>query len=125
LLVRLLEIRGLPLLHTYWSVWMRWFNDIEETHSTTPILVYFRSPAPERSWVTAAGAVLDSAALALSALDTDKPQPDAELCMAPQAPWSSDRPIHFNRLPVTRRRARSRLRPHRAEAASGPRRGAV
>ncbi|MCW2946351.1 MAG: hypothetical protein JWR24_3068 [Actinoallomurus sp.] len=194
LLVLLLQIKGLPLLHTYWSAWRHWFNDIEETHSTTPILVYFRSPAPERSWVTAAGAVLDSAALAVSVLDVDKPQPDAELCirsgylalrrigdyflmpydpdptpdlpiaitreefdeacqrladagatlkadrdqawhdfagwrvtyegpllrfaslcMAPPAPWSSDRPIHFNRLPVTRRHARARLHTHRGK----------
>jgi hypothetical protein len=150
--------------------------------------------------VTAAGAVLDSAALALAALDLEKPQPDAKLCirsgylalrrigdyflmpydpdpgpgadtpiavtreefeeachrladagaklkadhdqawrdftgwratyegpllrfaslcMAPPAPWSSDRPIHFNRLPVTRRRARSRLRPHPQPGALG------
>jgi hypothetical protein len=188
LLVRLIMINGVPLLNTYWADWTRWFNDIEETHSSTPLLAFFRSPAPERSWVTAAGAVLDSAALAAAVIEPQKdqfgaelciragyvalrrvgdyfampynpdPQPGdpiavtrgefdeayerlagtgvdvkcdrdhawrdfasrrasyeepllrfASLCMAPPAPWSSDRAIPFHRLPATRRRARSPL----------------
>jgi hypothetical protein len=32
-------------------------------------LVFFRSPQPEQSWITAAGAVLDAAALYRSTLD--------------------------------------------------------
>ncbi len=43
--------------------WEGWFADIEETHTSLPALVFFRSPVPSRSWVTAAGAVLDAAAL--------------------------------------------------------------
>ena len=35
-----------------------------------PALVFFRSPRPENSWITAAGAVLDAAALTLSSVDT-------------------------------------------------------
>jgi hypothetical protein len=35
----------------------------------------------------------------------------ASLCMAPPAPWTADRPIPFHRIPITRRRARSRLWP--------------
>jgi hypothetical protein len=189
LLARLIRIRGPALLDTYWTDWVRWFNDIEETHCSTPLLAFFRSPAPERSWVTAAGAILDSASLAASTMEPQSdhsgaelcvragnvalrrvgdyfampcnPDPQAgdpitvtrgefddacgrlagagadlkldrdqawrefvlrrasyeesllrfaSLCMAPWAPWSSDRAIPFHRLPATRRRARSRPR---------------
>jgi hypothetical protein len=33
----------------------------------------------------------------------------ASLCMAPPAPWSSDRAVRFQRLPIARRRPRSRI----------------
>lgn len=49
--------------------WEAWFADIQESHTTLPALVFFRSPQPERSWITAAGCVLDSAALFTSAID--------------------------------------------------------
>ncbi|WP_205862952.1 hypothetical protein [Planosporangium thailandense] len=82
LLVRLARIEGMPLLDTYWRDWTHWFNDIEETHSTTPMLVFFRSPAPERSWVNAAGTILDSAALVSSTLESHRHhQARAELCL--------------------------------------------
>jgi hypothetical protein len=83
LLDRLLRIRGLPLLETYWNDWTKWFNELEETHATTPILVFFRSPSPDRSWVTAAGAVLDSAALVVSAFDPEEHigHCNAEICI--------------------------------------------
>ena len=44
------------------------------------LLVLFRSPQPDRSWVTAAGAVLDAAALVSSTLDLGR-RPAAELCL--------------------------------------------
>jgi hypothetical protein len=43
--------------------WERWFAEVEESHTSQPALVFFRSPHPERSWITAAGCVLDSAAI--------------------------------------------------------------
>lgn len=49
--------------------WEEWFMDIEESHTSQPALVFFRSPHPDRSWITAAGCVLDTAALAASAID--------------------------------------------------------
>jgi hypothetical protein len=49
--------------------WEQWFVDIEESHTSQQALVFFRSPHPERSWITAAGVVLDSAALRASAVD--------------------------------------------------------
>ncbi|GAA1825558.1 hypothetical protein [Planosporangium flavigriseum] len=198
LLDRLLRIKGLPLLETYWADWTKWFNEIEETHATTPMLVFFRSPSPDRSWVTAAGAVLDSAALVVSTFDPEEhighcnaeiclragylalrrtgdyfampykanAQPGdgiavsrqeydevcdrlvdagaklrddrdeawrdfigwrvtyestllrfASLCMAPTAPWSSDRPIEFHRLPITRHRDHRLIRDRRESGA--------
>lgn len=187
MLERLARIDGLDAVEPLWHDWARWFGDIEETHTSTPSLVFFRSPQPDRSWVTAAGAVLDAAALVSSTLDQPR-QPEAELCIragylslrriadyfampydpnpapddpisihrdefdqtcarllaagarlkadrdqawqdfagwrvnydtvllqfaslcaAPETPWSSDRAIVFQRPPLTRRRARSRL----------------
>jgi len=49
--------------------WEGWFADIEETHTSQPSLVFFRSPQPARSWITAAGCVLDTAALVCSLVD--------------------------------------------------------
>jgi hypothetical protein len=49
--------------------WESWFVDIEESHTSQPSLVFFRSPHPERSWITAAGCVLDTAAVVSSTLD--------------------------------------------------------
>ena len=49
--------------------WESWFVDIEESHTSQPSLVFFRSPHPERSWITAAGCVLDTAAITASTLD--------------------------------------------------------
>jgi hypothetical protein len=49
--------------------WESWFIDIEESHTSQPSLVFFRSPHPERSWITAAGCVLDTAAVVASTLD--------------------------------------------------------
>src|SRR5215216_7830128 len=61
--------QGLDKLSEYWKVWEAWFADLEESHTTLPALVFFRSPRPENSWVTAAGAVLDAAAITLSAIE--------------------------------------------------------
>ncbi len=80
LLGRLARIDGLDQLDLFWAEWQRWFAEIEETHSTSPSLVLFRSPQPDRSWVTAAGAVLDAAALTASTLDLGR-RPGAELCL--------------------------------------------
>ncbi|MGW5649006.1 hypothetical protein ACWEV3_15975 [Saccharopolyspora sp. NPDC003752] len=80
LLERLARIGDLEDLEWFWRDWARWFADIEETHTSSPSLVYFRSPQPDRSWVTAAGAVLDAAALFVSTVDVPR-QPTAELCI--------------------------------------------
>jgi ABC-type multidrug transport system fused ATPase/permease subunit len=63
-----------------WRSWETWFADIEESHTTFPILAYFRSPQPERSWVTSAGALLDAASFWMAAIDHPN-DPDAQLCV--------------------------------------------
>jgi len=69
MLSRFNRIHGLESLHEVWKTWEIWFSDIEESHSVLPALVFFRSPRPNHSWVTSAGAVLDTAALTLAAID--------------------------------------------------------
>ncbi len=60
---------GDTVLTETFAAWERWFVDVEETHSSFPTLVFFRSPDPQLSWVTAAGAVLDAASLRASSVD--------------------------------------------------------
>ncbi|HLO31954.1 MAG TPA: hypothetical protein VK249_22585 [Anaerolineales bacterium] len=69
MLLRFNRNHGLDKLADYWKVWETWFADIEESHTTLPALVFFRSPRPENSWVTAAGAVLDAASITLCAVE--------------------------------------------------------
>ena len=66
------------------DLWERaelWFSDIEESHTSLGALAFFRSPQPEHSWVTTAGAVLDAASLQLSALELPSDDPHAALCI--------------------------------------------
>jgi len=46
--------------------WETWFAEIEEGHTSQPSLNFLRSPHPGRSWITAAGCVLDTAAISNS-----------------------------------------------------------
>jgi hypothetical protein len=63
-----------------WRTWESWFVDVEETHSSYPILALFRSPHSNRSWVNAAGVLLDAASLWVSTIEHDN-DPDAQLCL--------------------------------------------
>ena len=80
MLLRFNRIHGLDKLGDYWKIWEAWFADIEESHTTLPALVFFRSPRSDNSWITASGAVLDAAAIAQSALDIP-PDASAALCI--------------------------------------------
>jgi hypothetical protein len=80
MLERYQRIHGLEKIGSEWQAWETWFSDLEESHTSLPALVFFRSPRPNHSWVTAAGAVLDSAALLLSSVDIE-PDPRAALCI--------------------------------------------
>lgn len=80
MLERYHRIRGLDALSKEWAAWETWFADIEESHSSLASLVFFRSPQPERSWVTAAGTILDTAAFTLASVDVPF-DPQAALCV--------------------------------------------
>lgn len=77
---RFFTIHGLDELGPQFALWEQWFADVEETHTTNAALVNFRSPIPNRNWLTSAGAVLDSASFAASTLDQPR-EPRAELCI--------------------------------------------
>lgn len=77
---RFYRIHGLERLGEVWKTWEIWFVDIEESHTSLAALVFFRSPQPEHSWVTAAGAVLDAASLSRSTVDIPT-DPQADLCI--------------------------------------------
>jgi hypothetical protein len=80
LLIRHQRILGLSRLENVWLRWQDWFADVEESHTSLGSLVFFRSPEPGRSWITAAACVLDSAAIMLSGVDMP-PSPEAQICI--------------------------------------------
>jgi hypothetical protein len=80
ILIRLFQLERLDARTEIWARWIDWFVDVEDSHSASPVLAVFRSPVPEYSWVTAAGAVLDGASLAASCLDAPRDY-EAELCI--------------------------------------------
>ena len=68
------RMKNLPDL---WRSWEDWFVDVDESHSSYPALTFFRSPHPDESWVTSAGAVLDGASLFVSSVDVPRtPEPE-------------------------------------------------
>lgn len=67
-------------LDDFWLEWERWFAEIDESHTSYLALPFFRSSRHERSWITASGAVLDSAALRLAAMDLPRSW-QAQLCI--------------------------------------------
>lgn len=71
------RIGWLDQLDTEWIEWEEWFGNIEESHTSYASLPFFRSPDPNRSWITAAGTVLDAAALYASTLQIPTQAPAA------------------------------------------------
>ena len=65
-------IDSLDAMASMWADWEDWFVEVEETHTSFPILVFFRSPVPDRSWIGSAGMALDSASLSCSVLDVPR-----------------------------------------------------
>lgn len=80
MLLRFHRIHGLQRLSDLWPVWENWFDDIDESHTSLPALVFFRSPHGDHSWITSAGAVLDTASLTLAVIDIPS-DPQAMLCI--------------------------------------------
>jgi hypothetical protein len=73
-------IHGLDQLQLLWPQWEEWFADIEESHTSLGAMSFFRSPHPDRSWITAAGAVLDAASFVVSSVDIER-TPSAQVCV--------------------------------------------
>ena len=67
-------------LPDFYTEWERWAAEVAESHTTYPVLIWFRSPHPLRSWILALLAVMDSAALYLSLCPTKAPT-QARLCL--------------------------------------------
>ncbi|MGZ4109432.1 MAG: hypothetical protein ACXVP7_07065 [Actinomycetota bacterium] len=70
-------VTGLKRLQGFWNDWEDWFVQLDESHTSFPALTFFRSPHPNQSWITAAGAVLDGASLYASSVDIPR-TPDPE-----------------------------------------------
>jgi len=79
-LLRATRDDALADLPTLFGDWERWAADVGESHSSYPILIFFRSQDPSRSWVIALLAVLDAAALHVT-LRPDDDTLAARLCL--------------------------------------------
>jgi len=71
MLIRFHRIGWTDELSSEWLAWEPWFMQLEETHTTYAALPWFRSTDHNRSWVIASGAVMDAAALWISATDVE------------------------------------------------------
>lgn len=60
--------------------WERWAADVTESHTNYPVLIFFRSPHPLRSWILGLLAIMDAAALHLSLSPSSAPT-QARLCL--------------------------------------------
>jgi len=72
LLTRAYRNRGFDTLTEIWKDWEVNFVRLEESHTSLAPLIFFRSPHPHHSWVTASGAILDAAALQDSVVDMER-----------------------------------------------------
>jgi len=69
LLIRSFDANALDELDGMWREWEAWFADLREAHTSFIALNFFRSQDPRTHWLTAAGVALDTAALAMAALE--------------------------------------------------------
>ncbi len=58
-------------LESHFEGWSEWMSTVLESHSTFPMLRYFRSQHPQQNWVTAVGLVADAALHCLLIRGTD------------------------------------------------------
>ncbi|MDQ2743581.1 MAG: hypothetical protein M3Z66_14990 [Chloroflexota bacterium] len=80
MILRFYRMGRLDRIADLWIPWETWFTDIEESHTSLAALTFFRSPQPDRSWVGAAGAILDTASFFSSTIDVPR-NVDAQLCL--------------------------------------------
>jgi len=81
MIIRFHQIGWLAELDELFKAWEDWFVELGETHTSLAGLVFFRSPRADQSWITAAGCVLDTAAITSSTLDLGHRTPDSDLCL--------------------------------------------
>ena len=74
-------ISAVAQLPELFEAWEQWSADVSESHSTYVTLIWFRSPRPLSSWVTAQLAILDAAALYLALLPDGSDLIQARLCL--------------------------------------------
>ena len=67
-------------LPAIFETWEEWFRLLDDTHTVTPMLAFAPSAQRGQSWVVAANAVLDAAALATTVLPVEHPAA-AQLCL--------------------------------------------
>lgn len=60
--------------------WERWSAAVAESHANYPALMWFRSPVPSRSWLTALVAMMDAAALGDATAPSTTPR-QARICL--------------------------------------------
>jgi hypothetical protein len=63
-----------------YRTWERWSAAVAESHTNYPSLMWFRSPVPLRSWLTALTAMLDAAALQ-DAINPGSAPRQARICL--------------------------------------------
>ena len=63
------QMYGPDKLGGFWQCWLGWFSALASAGSTLSGQLYLRSSSWDRSWICAAGAMLDAAALVESCLD--------------------------------------------------------
>jgi hypothetical protein len=80
LLARHQLVSTLDNLPALYAEWEQWAADVAESHTTYPVLVWFRSAHELQSWVGALLAVLDSAAMYLAVAPSRAPS-EARLCV--------------------------------------------
>jgi len=74
------ELGRFDQLEEVWARCEDWFIEIGEAHTTFPNLSFFRSPRASNHWVLASEAVLDGAALLITACGVPR-QSRSELCL--------------------------------------------
>lgn len=90
MLARYHRLRLLDTLTEEWRRWEIWFAEVGESHTTLSAIAFYRSAQPEHSWIVAAGAVLDAAALSRSLLNVP---PDVQADLAIRAGYIALRRI--------------------------------
>ncbi|HWD24746.1 MAG TPA: hypothetical protein VG368_04725 [Acidimicrobiales bacterium] len=79
-LIRHQLVATLDALPGLYRAWEGWAAEVAESHTTQPVLMFFRSPEPGFSWVLALLAILDAAALHLAVAPDIAPS-EARLCL--------------------------------------------